>query len=240
MATEYQLVIRRYAPFKSFGGGFEGDDRQFSTRPDATSRTIGTVTFTADGSTKPSTTGRSSGSAWVGPWAVRKGGASVITSVGQVRVTVTDVASTSTGASFTVQTSGNLPAKDIALKPGLAKAIDKTNAWLRPGSPKPEGTPDIDTYVDFKVQVSNGALDVQGALRGDSFPNAEVFLVDPKGATFPLLDYQTSGGVAGPLRLVIPHKNTQRAAFPSRRIPLQPDGSFVPAAEQQPVTVKET
>ena len=239
MPTEYKLVIRRYAPFKSFGGGFAGDDRQFSTRADVTSRTIGTVTFAADGSEKPVGSGLSSGSAWVGPWAARQGAKSVITSVGQVRVSVTNFASTGSGAAFTVQTSGNLPAKDIALKPGIATTIDKANAWLRPGSPKPEGTPDIDTYVDFKVQVLDGALDVSGVMRGDSFPNAEIFLMDPKGAVFPLLDYQTSGGVAGPLRLVIPHKGTPRATFPSRRIPLLPDGGFVPGGGQQPVTVKE-
>ncbi len=239
MTAEYRLMIRRYAPFESFGGGFEGDNRQFSTKAEVTSRTIGVVTFTPDGSTKPDGKGRSSGSAWVGPWAIRQGDKSVKTSVGDVRVTITNISTTSAGTAFTVQTSGNLPLKDVLLPKSVATTVDKANHLIRPKSARPEGTPDIDTYLDFKVQASAGALDVQGVLRGDSFPNCEVFLLDAKGVAFPLLDYQTSGGAGGPIRLVVGHKDTQRASFPSRRVPLQPDGDFAPPAGQQPVTVKE-
>ena len=239
MAAEYTLVIRRYAPFKSFGGGYEGDDRQFSMSKDATARTIGAVTFSPDGDAKPSGVGRSSGSSYIGPWAVREGGKAIDKKVGQVRVLITNVTHTSDVIAFTVQTSGNLPMKDLALKKGIATTIDKANQWARPGSPKPEGTPDIDTYFDLKVQTVPGALIVSGKLRGDSFPNAEVFLLDAKSNAFPLLDYQTNGSWAGPIRLIIPHKNKERAVIPPRRVPLQADGSFKPGASPRPVTKKE-
>ncbi len=46
----YTLVFRRYAPFTTFGGGFEGDVRTGpSTSPSASSRTIGTVPFDPSG-----------------------------------------------------------------------------------------------------------------------------------------------------------------------------------------------
>jgi hypothetical protein len=42
----YFLVVRRYAPFSSFDGGFEGDSRTEATvNPMATARTIGVVAF---------------------------------------------------------------------------------------------------------------------------------------------------------------------------------------------------
>ncbi len=42
------LVVRRYAPFAEFGGGFEGDTRtEATTSPTATARTVGVVEFDA-------------------------------------------------------------------------------------------------------------------------------------------------------------------------------------------------
>src|SRR5437016_1158026 len=46
----YALVFRRYAPFKSFGGGFEGDTRTApSTSPLASARTIDITYFDRTG-----------------------------------------------------------------------------------------------------------------------------------------------------------------------------------------------
>lgn len=62
MATDYSLVVRRYAPFESFGGGFEGDNRQFSVSMAATARTVGVVLFSQSGALENAVNGYSSGS----------------------------------------------------------------------------------------------------------------------------------------------------------------------------------
>ncbi len=238
MGRTYTLVVRRYAPFESFGGGFEGDNRGFSTSLQATARTTGMVSFSPLDGGVQSTEGSTSGSTYIGPWAVRKTyplGA-VGKSVGQVRVMVTGISSGGGQIGFTMETSGNLPLKDVALHPTIAGAIDKANQWARPGSPNPQGAPNIDTYLDFKASLSADAMIVAGVMRGDSFPNCEVFLLDGPhgGAAAALLDYRTSGGIAGPLRLVIPHPGKQRAAF-TQTIALRADGAF--AGPNQPPTV---
>lgn len=242
MPRDYLLVVRRYAPFASFGGGFEGDNRRFSSSLNVTARTVGMVSFSPLGGDAPNTQGFSSGSAYVGPWAVRKSHhlGAVRTSKGQVRVLVTRVVNGGGKIAFTVETSGNLPLKDILLNKSIAGAIDKVNAWARPGSQNPQGSPNIDTYLDFKASIESGYMDVEGVLRGDSFPNAEVFLLDAVngGNASPLLDYQTSGGVAGPLRLIFSHPHTRRASF-SKRIPLGPDGSFARPTGDGATIVKE-
>ncbi|MDD3446718.1 MAG: hypothetical protein PHS60_15025 [Zavarzinia sp.] len=63
MAT-YTLVFRRYAPFATFGGGFEGDVRTGpSTDPKASARTAAKVDF-GPGQVGPTIVGSSSGSAF--------------------------------------------------------------------------------------------------------------------------------------------------------------------------------
>jgi hypothetical protein len=60
----YALVFRRYAPFKSFGGGFEGDTRKSaSTRDDASHRTSAVIRFNRSGVLN--TSGSSSGTEWL-------------------------------------------------------------------------------------------------------------------------------------------------------------------------------
>lgn len=60
------LYFRRFAPFASFGGGFDGDNRSHSTSLKATSRTSACVQVTSSGAL--SHTGHSSGSEWlIGP-----------------------------------------------------------------------------------------------------------------------------------------------------------------------------
>src|SRR6185436_16615251 len=113
--VEFALYVRRYAPFLSFGGGFEGDGRGFSTSLQATSRTVGVATFGPRPGTQVGRTGFSSGSSWVGPWEVRKHVAlgSIGKSVGDVRVTVSNVIAGQGKISFTLYTEGNLPLKDL-------------------------------------------------------------------------------------------------------------------------------
>lgn len=69
MATPYALCFMRYAPFTSFGGGFEGDTRSGpGMDPGATCRTGGIVGFTKEKIFVAE--GSSTGSAVVGPYGV--------------------------------------------------------------------------------------------------------------------------------------------------------------------------
>jgi hypothetical protein len=238
VVADYSLVVRRYAPFESFGGGFEGDNRQFSVSMTATARTVGIVLFSRLGAHENTAKGYSSGSSYLGPWAVRRSHklGAIGKHIGQVRVQLTAISSNGGKVAFTIQTSGNLPIKDVMLLKPIATTIDKLYGFARPNLPHPQGSPNIDTFLDFKATIAGAVMDIEGVMRGDSFPNAEVFLLDTKQRAAPLLDYRTSGGIAGPLRLIIAHPHTKRAEF-CKRISLQPDGSFHPNAAAGPPTV---
>jgi LysM repeat protein len=237
----YSLYVRRYAPFGSFGGGFDGDGRDYSTSLAATARTVGVVTFSRKPGTDLAATGHSSGSSWVGPWEIRKKYPllSVGRHIGQVRVTVSKVAVSENKISFTLYTEGNMPLKDIMLHEKIAGAVDKLNNALRPNSPHPQGTPDIDTFVDFSATFSADKAVFEGVVRGDGFPNAEVFVLDAASKPVGLLDYRTRSGIAGPYyRLFGAHAGNRLATF-RREVDLRPDGSFGANASQPPAVVAE-
>jgi hypothetical protein len=170
----YFLVVRRYAPFSSFGGGFEGDVRVAgSVNPNATARTIGVITFDALG--VQAFMGFSSGSTFegAGQWISRKIGRSFA----QVKTVLSNESTALSSISFTVHTAGANPLVPIA-------------------------APDIDTFVDVSVTFDPNGLVVSGHVRGDSFPNAEVILLDEALSGELLFDFHTSGGrQTGPARL---------------------------------------
>jgi hypothetical protein len=229
---EYVLYVRRYAPFNSFGGGFEGDARSFSTSLKVTSRTVGEVTFGPQLKKTTQAKGFSDGSAYVGPFEVRKKVplGKINTSVGQVNIEISHETSSPGRISFTLYTEGNLPLKDIALPGKLARAINWVNNKLRPNSRNPQGTPDIDTFVDFVATFTKSHAVFEGVVRGDGFPNAEVFVIDSNERAVPLLDYRTRSGVMGPTyRLFGTHAKNQLAAF-KQVVTLSPNGNFANVA----------
>jgi hypothetical protein len=165
------LLVRRYAPFATFGGGFEGDTRtEATTSPTATARTIGIVSFEPSGVL--GFTSYSSGSTFegAGPWLAEKIGRHF----SKVKAELSNVSVTPGTLSFTVHTAGANPLVPIV-------------------------APDIDTYVDFKVTFGDSPR-YEGTVRGDTFPNAEVFVVEPNMREVLLFDYRTAGGRnTGPL-----------------------------------------
>jgi hypothetical protein len=176
----YTLFFRRYAPFATFGGGFEGDHRKSaSTSLLATARTIGIVSF-APGNVGP-VRGSSSGTAFSGA------GARVERMLGRhfskVTSTVTVSSRTIDHVRFSAQTAGANPIVPLA--------------------------PTIDTFVDFDALFRDRALILSGTVRGDDFPNVEVFAVDAKGQSVLLFEFATSGGQnTGPItRLAGDHSN---------------------------------
>jgi hypothetical protein len=239
--VEFSLYVRRYAPFKSFGGGFEGDGRGFSTSLEVSSRTIGVATFGPALGDKVTGAGDTSGSSWVGPWEIRNTYSlgSIGKSKGDVVATILKAEAKKGTISFTLYTEGNLPLKDLMLKKGLADAVNSANAFVRPNSRPPQGTPDIDTFVDFSATFEKDHLVFKGVVRGDGFPNAEVFVMDSSSQVVSLLDYRTSSNEAGPLhRLFGAHATNRLGAF-DRQVELTSAGLFGKNASEPPTVVQE-
>ena len=200
----FVLVIRRYAPFATFGGGFEGDNR---TGPSIsltdTARTIGMVPF--ERGVVGSITASSSGTSYrgLGRWVELRAGRHY----SKVKCAVTGTAITADTVSFTASTEGANPMIPVA--------------------------PDIDTYVDFKAKWSAGALQFEGSVRGDNFPNAEVFVIDAAtvGSGCLLFDGRTSGGQhTGPITRLPGSGATSRLGAFSARMPLSASGNFISSA----------
>ncbi|TLZ28546.1 MAG: hypothetical protein E6K32_14805 [Gammaproteobacteria bacterium] len=199
----YALVFRRYAPFNSFGGGFEGDTRTApSTSPLASARTIDITYFDRTGAGR--SIGLSSGTTHTifGGHGMSK----VSTRVSGVIVGATSIA-------FSAASAGANPLVPLA--------------------------PDIDTFVDLRVTFSSQRLVVEGQVRGDTFPNAEVILYDgsrPVRAVM-LFDFRTAGGRnTGPfVRLEGAHESTVLGRF-GRPISIDAAGNFLAAAPTCPVT----
>lgn len=168
----YLLVIRRYAPFKTFGGGFEGDERKAGSNSEfASARTIGFVQF--DDTGEVYSYGTSSGSEFngFGNWVSSKIGRHY----SKVNSRISNIKYSKSILSFKVHTEGSNPLVPIV-------------------------APDIDTFVSVEVKFSESYISINGTVGGNSFPNAEVLLVD-HGAECSvdstsnlLFDYRTGGG----------------------------------------------
>lgn len=200
----YALVFRRYAPFKSFGLGFEGDTRIGpSTSPVASARTVDITYF--DRAAVERSVGRSSGTTHT--IFGGHGLSNVSTAVSRVSVTAISIA-------FSAASAG--------------------------ANPLVPGAPDIDTFVDLRVAFSSGRLVVEGQVRGDTFPNAEVILYDgstPVRAVL-LFDFRTAGGRnTGPFtRLAGSHESTVLGRF-TRPISIDAAGNFLTTSPTCPVTM---
>ena len=80
------------------------------------------------------------------------------------------------------------------LDQGFLIALDVAGA-----NPLVLGAPDIDLHVNLRIALNVGSLSVVTSLRGDRFPNAEVFITDGAGRSQMVVTYETSGGaVTGP------------------------------------------
>jgi len=195
----FTLFFRRYAPFATFGLGFEGDHRAGpSTSLLVTARTIGCVPF--DRGRVGALSASSSGTQYSG------GGEALRRLLGRhfstVSGTVTTTLATATRLSFRAQAVG--------ANPMVPKA------------------PDIDTFIDVDVEWITSSLRIRGSVYGDDFPNAEVFVRDAKGVGCLLFDGRTTGGRdTGPMtRLAGAHASQLLGTF-SCVLGLAPDGTFL-------------
>jgi hypothetical protein len=207
----FALVFRRYAPFARFGFGFDGDHRQSpSVSMQATARTTGVVPF-ARGSID-SLHANSSGTQFTGggDWLRKLLGRHV----SNVTCKLSNKLVSTSSVSFTASTAG--------------------------ANPMVPGAPDIDTFVDFRAVWSGTGVRFFGVVRGDDFPNAEVFVLDSKGQGFLLFDGRTTGGQnTGPMtRLAGAHASQTLGTFQCA-VPLSPQGIFLSARNSCPVTKME-
>jgi hypothetical protein len=194
----YGLFFRRYAPFKTFGGGFEGDNRSTaSTSLAATARTIGALNFSPGN--VGNMTAESSGTTFAGL------GAWIQLFLGKHQSEVTSSVSVATRTikflRFTAQTSG--------------------------ANPMVPAAPSIDTYLDAQVLFRSQAIEICGTLRGDNFPNAEVFATDAAGKSVLIFEFATTGGqTTGPMARLAGDHSAQILGVFSKRIALMRGGNF--------------
>jgi len=162
-SCDYLLNVRSYAPFASFGGGFEGDKRGPSTMPGVSSRIAVQIAFNPQ-------TGRMA----------------------------TPVA-TSSGTTFLpLGTRGMATPKATAIKSARFANGFRIEMDVAGSNPLVPGAPDIDLHLDLSVTQASQRLNVYASLRGDTFPNAEVFVLDDQATARMILTFETSGGTMGP------------------------------------------
>jgi hypothetical protein len=149
----YPITIRAFAPFKTFGFGFHGDDRGYTTG-DATARVHQKINFDTD-KTQIKTT------AWSSPTWKANNPSNHKTATPKVQF----------DGDFTINNSGDN--KTFGFGTHVAAANPLT----------PRGTPDIDVFSNFSITENKkaGLLNISGKLTGDNFPSTEAFISDPSG-----------------------------------------------------------
>ncbi len=197
----YPIHIRSFAPFKTFGGGFSGDYRGYSTTLGRGE--IGSVgvtsrvqqAFTVDPA-KGTITG---GQPWSDPsyW-------------GLLTKTANDVggATATFGCSPTVHTAN----------------INATMSGKNPLTPE-SITPAIDvkSSINLTENLDKGILSVSANMKGDKFPSAEMFIGDTKGQQVMLI---TSGYEGNPL-ISLPGDNNRPMGATSIDININNKGEFI-------------
>ena len=175
----YVLVVKRYAPFETFGLGFHGDGRGKASFS-GSARTIAEVPFDSTGLTG-SAYGYSSGTLHPAT------GAKEYKS--NVKVTISNQSIKDGVLSFTIHSAGSNP---------------------HPLTGYGHAAPDIDTHLDFMAEFGPDKITISGVLRGDNFPNAEVFLQPPNYKIVLLDHYETTGGRnTGPFTRLAGDNNSQ-------------------------------
>ncbi len=210
--AEFSVTVRRFAPFGTFGGGFEGDAKSrgitgwlhdgfggFSTSPSVTSRT--SLTLSVDGSA-------------ITPEAHANASHHFLLGDGLANVSISN---SSTPAS---SSDGNIDASSAGSNPLI-----------------PLIAPDIDTHLRVTYDSNGRSLTLAGSVSGDIFPNAEVFVSDRAGNREMLGTFQTPlQELQGPVSLAVvtPFFDPTFTRFHAE-IPVDPSGNFAGS----PVVTKE-
>jgi hypothetical protein len=200
---EVQFFVRGYAPFRRFGGGYAGDERSASVDTRATARLWYVLTVNVAGMTRISTNTWSDESHGHG-WFPRALFATAPLSAG------IDHNGTVVGRGIPTQRTGFTAIG----RPGhgFAVAVD-----LAGPNPLVGMAADIDIQLNMRVEKDRNGLAVAGNLRGDGFPNAEVFLRDAAGDAVFVHTYETPGGAdTGPYEYLPGHNFRMMGSFHKR------------------------
>lgn len=151
-AIPYPITIRSFAPFKTFGGGFHGDNRSFSTSPTASARVHQKIHFDTDKTSLRA-------EAWSDPtWNV------AAPSVVRRKRPNVDI------LSFDISSQGSSKLFQFATH-------HEGSNPLTPGAPPI----DVFSDFSISENKEAGTLTISGALTGDNFPSTEAFITDPSG-----------------------------------------------------------
>jgi len=128
----------------------------------------------------------------------------------------------------------------VDFRQGDSKNSISFSASTAGANPMIPGAPDVDTFVDFRAEWVGTGLRFQGNLRGDDFPNAEVFVLDSKGQGCLLFDGRTTGGQnTGPMtRLAGAHQSQRLGSFHCA-MPISSPGTFLAPRNICPMTKME-
>lgn len=197
----YPVHIRSFAPFKSFGGGFSGDYRGYSTG--LSPREGGTVTsrvqqtFTVDPA-KGSLTGLKT---WSDPSSHPVLGSATSTNDKGAANAVFGCSPTVNTASISASMSGKNPLTPEAVTPAI----------------------DVKSSINLTEDVKAGTLTVSANMKGDRFPSAEMFIGDTKGQQVMLV---TSGYEGNPF-VSLPGDNNRSMGAASLVININDKGEFM-------------
>ena len=170
----YPITVRSFAPFSSFGFGYHGDNRGYSTNASATARVHQQINFDTDKS-------GISTRAWSSP------------------TFRTDNPSGAKTANPSVEFTENLSISSSGSSKNFSFGTHSAGS-----NPDIKGSPDIDVFSNFSItdNKKTGSLTISGSLTGDNFPSTEAFIKDPSGKSVFLGIGQIGSGVGkdlGPL-----------------------------------------
>ena len=150
----YPITIRAFSPHTTFGFGFHGDGRGYSTNLNATARLHERINFDTD-----------------------KAGFTAIAWSSKTFMT-----SDPSGAKRAIPSL--LFTKNLAIgHRGDSKTFNFGTSAASANPKTPPGTPDINVFSDFSITENKkaGTLSITGKLTGDNFPSTEAFISDPNG-----------------------------------------------------------
>jgi hypothetical protein len=206
---ELEVWLRSYAPFKSFGGGYGGDNRQESTDPRDTARIVYILTFSYGSMTvvdRRAYCHKSHGDGFF-PRLM-----------------------TYTAPRAMVTHDGLLEGQGIATQRTIVQPLGRPGQGFVLSVAVAAGNPLVGMAADIDLQLSlrllkdwNQILRVVGNVTGDAFPNCEVFLRDAAGDTLLLHSFRTTGGGMGPYKY-LPGQNFRHMGGFGRSIKMNPIG----------------
>jgi hypothetical protein len=212
---EFQFIVRSFAPFDTFGGGFEGDERSFSASLDVSSRITQTINV------KPGPNPSVKSKAWSDPsrgygW------------FPQLMHDLTHLMALDWGDldPFGPMEATAIPRERLAMKTvGNDHLINAHYEGAMPLTSE-RTTPEIDVSTTLVVSREGEWLRIFGVIRGDGFPNVEVLARDSAGTVMFLHGFHSSKGrLLGPLTGLFGEGSEIMGSF-TLDVRLDEDGNF--------------